>query len=195
MDREADVTVSESDRLHSQLSRFEDMFPGYRTEIVEGAIVMSPVKPHHNETIWDVRDLLKPQLPPGWAFISDVAVPFDESNEFCPDLAVIPDAERRKNLSAYSPDLIELAVEVVSPSSIRNDYEVKDRAYARRGIPHYLIFDPYKAHCVTLWNPGPDGYRGRDTIPYGGEVTVETGIGKLVIDTAGLPVDPSVVRP
>lgn len=35
------MTVSESDRLHSQLSRFEDMFPGYRMEIVEGAIVMS----------------------------------------------------------------------------------------------------------------------------------------------------------
>ncbi|MFC9583944.1 hypothetical protein ACFVJ8_14100 [Streptomyces yangpuensis] len=48
---------------------------------------------------------------------------------------------------------------------------------------------------MTLWNPGPDGHRGRDTIPYGGEVTVETGIGGLVIDTSGLPVDPSVVRP
>ncbi|MFF3728354.1 Uma2 family endonuclease [Streptomyces erythrochromogenes] len=113
------MTISESDRLHSRLGRYEDMFPGYRTEIVGGAIMTSPVKPHHNETIWDVRDSLKPQLPTGWAFISDVAVPFDESNEFCPDLAVIPDAERRKNLSAYSPDLIELAVEVVSPSSVR----------------------------------------------------------------------------
>ncbi|MFD9083830.1 PDDEXK family nuclease [Streptomyces erythrochromogenes] len=89
-------------------------------------------------------------------------------------------------------------VGVVSPSSVRNDYEaheVKDRAYARRGIPHYLILDPYKAHRVTLGNPGPGGYRGRDTIPYGGEVKVETGIGKLVIDTSGLPVDPADVRP
>jgi Uma2 family endonuclease len=188
---EADVTVSESDRLHSQLSRFEDMFPGYRTEIVEGNIVMSPVKPHHNETIWGVRDALKSHLAEEWGFISDVAVLFDEDNEFCPDLAVIPDAERRRNLGVYSPELIEIAVEVVSPSSVRNDYEVKDRAYARRGIPHYLIFDPYKAHCVTLWNPGPDGYLGRDTIPYGKTVTVETGIGKLSIDTGKLPVDPS----
>ncbi|MFE7774408.1 Uma2 family endonuclease [Streptomyces sp. NPDC057445] len=185
------MTISESDRLHSQLSRFEDMFPGYRTEIVEGAIVMSPVKPHHNETIWEVRNALKAQLSKEWGFISDVAVPFDADNEFCPDLAVIPKAEVAKNLSAYAPDLIELAIEVVSPSSVRNDYEVKDRAYARRGIPHYLIFDPYKAHCVTLWNPGPEGYRGRDTIPYGTTVAVNTDIGKLSVDTAGLPVDPS----
>ncbi|MFF3863965.1 Uma2 family endonuclease [Streptomyces sp. NPDC002209] len=190
MDREADVTVSESDRLHSQLSRFEDMFPGYRMEIVEGAIVMSPVRPYHNETIWGVRDDLKPQLSEDWAFISDVAVPMDDDNEFCPDLAVIPKVEWRKNLTAYPPDLIELAVEVVSPSSVRNDYEVKNRAYARAGIPHYVIFDPYRAECVKLWNPGPDGYRGRDTFPYGGTVTILTEIGKLLIGTAELPVDP-----
>ncbi|MBW5481244.1 Uma2 family endonuclease [Streptomyces bambusae] len=193
MDREADVTVSQIERLHSKLSRLEDMFPGYRTELVEGAIVMSPLRPYHNDTVWDVRDSLKGQLPRGWAFISDVAIPFNGDNEFCPDLALIPDAERRKNLSSYPPDLVELAIEVVSPSSVHNDYEVKDRAYARRGIPNYLIFDPYKAHCMTLWNPGPDGYRGRDTIAYGDTVVVETGIGKFTIDTSGLPVDPSVV--
>ncbi|OII61895.1 hypothetical protein BJP40_30105 [Streptomyces sp. CC53] len=186
------MTVSEIDRLHSQLSRLEDMFPGYRSEIVEGALMMSPVKPHHNETIWEVRDALKPQLPDGWGFISDVAIPFDESNEFCPDLAVIPKGEVRKNLSAYSPELLELAVEVVSPSSVRNDYEVKVRAYAARGIPHYLIFDPYKAHCMTFWNPGPEGYLGRDVIAYGGKAVVDTGLGRFTIDTSGFPVDPSV---
>lgn len=189
------MTVSEIDRLHSQLSRFEGMFPGYRAEIVEGAIVMSPLKPHHGRTIRLLWNDLEAQLGPEWGFLTDVAIPFDGDNEFCPDLAVVPAVEADRNLSAYPPDLVELAVEVVSRGSVRNDYEVKDRAYARRGIPHYLIFDPYKAHCVTLWNPGPEGYRGRDTIPYGGEVTVETGIGKLVIDTSGLPVDPSVVSP
>ncbi|WP_308364358.1 MULTISPECIES: Uma2 family endonuclease [unclassified Streptomyces] len=184
------MTISESDRLHSQLSRFEDMFPGYRTEIVEGNIVMSPLKPHHNATIWALWSVLKSQVSDEWDFLSDVAIPFDGDNEFCPDLAVVPAAEVAKNLSAYSPDLIELAIEVVSPSSVRNDYEIKDKAYAARGIPNYVIFDPYKAHCVTLWNPGPDGYRGRDVIPYGQAVVVETGIGKLSIGTAELPVDP-----
>lgn len=185
------VTVSEIDRLHSQLSRLEGMFPGYRTEIVEGAIVMSPVKPHHAKTIRAVWNALEAQLSDEWDFISDVTIPFDDANEFCPDLAVIPRAESDKNLIAYSPDLIELAVEVVSPGSVRNDYEIKDRAYARRGIPHYLVFDPYKAHCLTLWNPGPDGYLGRDTLPYGKTVVVETGIGRLTVDTGGLPVDPA----
>ena len=43
---------------------------------------------------------------------------------------------------------------------------------------------------MTLWNPGPDGYLGRDTFPCGGKVTVETKIGRLAIDTDRLPVDP-----
>ncbi|MCB5178939.1 hypothetical protein [Streptomyces antimicrobicus] len=50
---------------------------------------------------------------------------------------------------------------------------------------------PDKAQCTTLWNPGPEGYLGRDVIRYGDDVTVETGIGKVVIDTSELPVDPS----
>lgn len=37
------MTVSDLDRLHSQLSKLEDLFPGYLTEIVEGSIVMNPV--------------------------------------------------------------------------------------------------------------------------------------------------------
>ncbi|GAA4660455.1 Uma2 family endonuclease [Streptomyces chumphonensis] len=183
------MTISDLDRLHSQLSRLEDQFPGYTTEIVEGNIVMSPVRPYHLETIVALWTALKPQLPDGLALMGDVSVPIDEEFEFCPDLAVIPAAEKDKNLTQYSPELIDFAAEVVSPTSVRNDYEVKNVQYARAGIPVYLIFDPYQAHCVTMWNPGPDGYRGRDTFPYGGTVSVETPVGKLSFDTAVLPVD------
>ncbi|MGW3494293.1 Uma2 family endonuclease [Streptomyces sp. NPDC001020] len=185
------MTVSGMEHLHSQLSRFEDMFPGYRMEIVEGNIMMSPVKPHHAETIRQVWNLLAAQVAPDWGFASDVAFPFDEDNEFCPDLAVIPAAEVQKNEGAYSPDLIELVVEVVSQGSIRRDYEVKPRWYASRGISNYLIFDPLKGHVVTMWNPGPDGYLGRDTLPYGPDVTVDSPLGKLTLTTAHLPVDPN----
>ncbi|WP_425442512.1 hypothetical protein [Streptomyces colonosanans] len=45
-----------------------------------------------------------------------------------------------------------------------------------------------------MWNPGPDGYRGRDTIPYGPDLTVDSPLGKLTLTTAGLPVDPKARR-
>jgi Uma2 family endonuclease len=192
MDREADVTVTELHRVHSQLSRFEDMFPGYRVEIVEGNIVMSPVRPFNARTIRLLWNQLEPQLSDEWGIVSDVAMPFSDEFELCPDLAVIPAAEESRNLRAYAPDLVEVVIEVVSPSSVRNDYEVKDKRYAAQGIANYLIFDPTKGRCSTLWNPGADGYLGRDTIPYGKTVTVDTTVGELSFDTDQLPVDPGV---
>jgi len=184
------MTVSGIDRLHSQLSRFEDMFPGYLTEIVEGSIVMSPVKPHHAETIRLVWNTLRDQVADEWGFTSDVAFPFSDDHEFCPDLTIIPASEVAKNEGAYPADLIEFVVEVVSQGSIRRDYEVKPRWYAGRGIANYLILDPLKGHAVTMWNPGPDGYLGRDTVPYGVDLTVDSFLGKLTIPTKNLPVDP-----
>lgn len=179
-----------TERPRSRLSRFEDMFPGHRTEFVEGNFVVCPLRPFHNKTIMRLWMLLEPQLAADWALVSDVAMPFTEDNEFCPDLAVIPMKEKNRNLAVYSADLVELVMEVVSPTSVRNDYEIKDRHYAARGIAHYLIFDPVKGEVTIRWNPGPDGYRGSDTLPYGERITVGTSLGKLEFDTAVLPVDP-----
>ena len=184
------MTVSGIDRLHSQLGKLEDMFPGYVTEIVEGSIVVNPVRPFHGKTIQRVWALLETQLPPAWALVSGVAFPFDDANEFCPDIAVIPAEAEAENRSAYPADLIELVAEVVSPESVRRDYEVKPRWYASRGIADYLVLDPLKGHVVTMWNPASDGYRGRDVIPYGPDLTVDSPLGKLTLTTGRLPVDP-----
>ncbi|WP_374986392.1 hypothetical protein [Streptomyces fradiae] len=56
------MTTSQTDHLHSQLSRFEDMFPGYRTEIVEGNIMTSPVRAFHAKTVRLLWNLLEPQV-------------------------------------------------------------------------------------------------------------------------------------
>lgn len=53
------TVISDLDRLHSQLSKLEDMFPGYLTEIVEGSIVMNPVRPFHGKTILRVSAALR----------------------------------------------------------------------------------------------------------------------------------------
>ncbi|WP_409470395.1 Uma2 family endonuclease [Streptomyces sp. HC307] len=103
--------------------------------------------------------------------------------------------DAQRNEIAYAPDLVELVVEVVSRAGIRRDYEVKPRWYASRGIANYLILDPLKGHCVTMWNPGPDGYLGQDTIAYGPELIVGSPLGKLTLATSHLPVDPKAPAP
>lgn len=80
---------------------------------------------------------------------------------------------------------------MVSPSSVRRDYDLKPRWYAARGIANYLLLDPLKGQAVTMWNPGPDGYRGRDTLAYGAALTVDSPLGTLKIPTDRLPVDPA----
>ncbi|WP_308117321.1 Uma2 family endonuclease [Streptomyces fuscigenes] len=96
-----------------------------------------------------------------------------------------------ENLSAYDPDLIELVVEVVSPGSVRRDYEIKPKLYAARGIANYLVLDPYQGHCAAFCHPSPGGYQGRDTLPYGKDVTVDTALGALTVGTRDLPRDAS----
>ena len=153
------MAVSDLDRLHSQLSRLEGMFPGCRTEIVEGSIMTNPVRPFHGRTITRLWVDLEDQLPDGWSLVTDVAFPFDGDNGFCPGLAVIPsEAEAEaENSGSYQAGLIEFVAQVVSPSSIRRDYEVKPLWYAARGIANYPVFDPLRGQLVTTWNPGPHG--------------------------------------
>ncbi|MDX3383624.1 Uma2 family endonuclease [Streptomyces niveiscabiei] len=178
------------DRLHTRLARFEDAFPGFLTEIVEGSVVATPVTPYHGSTTQRVWTALEQQLAPGWGLVSRAAFPFDDGNEFCPDLAVIPERDIARNDLAYPPHVIALVAEVVARGSVRRDYEIKPQMYASRGIANHLLFDPLQGHAVTMWNPGPDGYRGRDTVPYGPDLVVDTPLGKLTIPTHALPVDP-----
>lgn len=41
-----------------------------------------------------------------------------------------------------------------------------------------------------MWNPGSDGYRGRDVVPYGTALTTDSPLGVLTLGTARLPVGP-----
>ncbi|MFZ3596620.1 Uma2 family endonuclease [Streptomyces sp. BH104] len=64
----------------------------------------------------------------------------------------------------YDADAIDLAVEIVSVSSVENDYVSKPREYAAAGIPVCLVLDP-----------SGGGYRERATGPYGKTLTLHTG--------------------
>ncbi|MFF3376062.1 hypothetical protein ACFYXF_24295 [Streptomyces sp. NPDC002680] len=46
-----------------------------------------------------------------------------------------------------------------------------------------------------MWNPGPDGYRGCDTVPYGVDLTLGSPLGRFTVSTAHLPVDPKASAP
>ncbi|MGW5868172.1 Uma2 family endonuclease [Streptomyces sp. NPDC055239] len=78
-------------------------------------------------------------------------------------------------------------MEIVSPSSVENDYVLKPRAYAVAGIPASLVLDPYTRAWTLFTDPAPTGYRERASGHYGKTVTIEAGERTLSVDTAPLP--------
>ncbi|HEV3171967.1 MAG TPA: Uma2 family endonuclease [Actinocrinis sp.] len=164
---------------------------GYKkVEIVEGALIMSPLLFVHNMTLHRLMTQLDEQLPPELLYVSDVLTPFPlEDHEFCPDLAVVPRRVAESNQSVTTPEVIEIVVEIISKGTGVVDYQVKTGVYARAGIPEYVIFDPYTRQATRYAQPEDGKYRINKVFDYGEAVQLDTRY-PLVFSTAGLPVDP-----
>lgn len=69
-----------------------------------------------------------------------------------PDLSVIPLEAVREylNVSAVVESGTLLAIEIVSPDSIKRDYRFKRTEYAAVGVPEYWIVDPAEQKITIL---------------------------------------------
>jgi len=161
-----------------------------KAEIVEGALLMSPLLFVHNMTLHRLMTQLDEQLPEHLLYTSNVLTPFPaEDHEFCPDIAVVPREVAESNRPVTSPSVIDVVVEIVSKSTRYVDYGVKVGVYARAGIPEYLIFDPYSREVTRYAEPQGGKYEQHGVIAYGNPVQLGMDY-PLVFRTAGLPVDP-----
>lgn len=108
---------------------------GYRYELIDGALLVSPPPelPHQYLTGRLVA-LLLAQLPERYRAAPAPGLYFDKRNYRIPDVVVF----RRERLAGghLGPDDVLLAVEVVSPGSVRMDRVAKPAQYAAGGIPH-----------------------------------------------------------
>lgn len=121
-----------------------------RYELLEGRIVASP-RPAlaHMAVIHELYVQLRPQLPKGLLAFSeiDVDLQLDPPVVRIPDLVVL-DARVVDRPGLVKASDVVLAVEVVSPNSIRTDTKIKPMEYADAGIPHLWLIDP--ARPVTV---------------------------------------------
>ncbi|GHF63802.1 hypothetical protein GCM10010218_51510 [Streptomyces mashuensis] len=162
---------------------------GFKTEVVRGEIILSPLRALHLKTVVPLCMQIASQLPPGLDYTGDTLTPFPEvDSELCPDIVVLPKAECDKNLAVYTVDLIHAAFEVVSPTTAKRDYGFKVQAYAQAGIPVYVIADPYDAQLVVHHKPFHGAYGYRQIVPYGEKAEIPGDL-RLVIDTSSLPAD------
>ncbi|MFI1029656.1 Uma2 family endonuclease [Streptomyces sp. NPDC020951] len=165
-----------------------DLPEGYRAEIIEGAIEVSPTgRLSHARIVNRLRDALARYLEKGeYAAYQDTNVIF-RRKVWIPDVLVAPE-----DLDPYADEdglgvdaaAVRLVVEVASPGK-RNqdrDHVRKRREYARAGIPVYILVDDYDDQgAVTLFaGPQPDKADWEDVhrVPYGTDVTVPKGPAK-----------------
>ncbi|MBW0089781.1 Uma2 family endonuclease [Pseudonocardia sp. KRD-184] len=125
--------------------------PGY-SELIEGRVVITPSPlADHNWVAAEMRDQLKPQLPPDLVVILDIdvdlqlAAPDRPGFVRRPDLIVVQrDARLRQRHEGglIRASEVVIVVEVLSPGSGRTDNVAKRAEYADAGIPHYWVLDP-----------------------------------------------------
>lgn len=133
---------------------------GRRYEIYDGelSVVPSPI-PLHQFAILAISRLLDDYSTAhgGYALAAPIDIVFSEHNVLQPDVVFFR-AERQhlidpRAVIRHPPDLV---VEVLSPSTARNDRGRKLRVFARFGVPEYWIADPDRKSVEVLSLAGGD---------------------------------------
>jgi Uma2 family endonuclease len=121
-------------------------------ELLEGWIVAMPIrKPSHDGTISLVEEELEPLLPPGWFLRIQAGIVTADSYPY-PDIAVVKGPRRQYVQRHPGPPDIAMIVEV-SDTTLHEDRSIKQRIYARAGIPIYWIVDLVHRRVEVWSNP------------------------------------------
>ncbi|MFE0188996.1 Uma2 family endonuclease [Streptomyces sp. NPDC058989] len=175
-------------RLDELFERLEQAFPeGYKIEIVEGAIFMTPQRDVHWTTIRRIVRALEDRFGMDVPVMSDVRIDFPgKENGFCPDVLKLAD-DAKKDRGRWRHQDIEFVAEVISRGTAANDYGPKKTIYAEAGIPVYMIADPYIGRCRVFTHPQDGEYRIDTTLAYGLPIDLTKTIVDLTISTEGFP--------
>ncbi|OKI19697.1 Uma2 family endonuclease [Streptomyces sp. CB03911] len=159
---------------------------GYRAEIVEGSAEMSPTdRLTHALVANRLRRGLDAFLSGGGFAGYQGTTVIHGKKAWTPDVLVAAELfEADPEQLGIAGGDVRLAAEVVSGDhdARQRDLIRKRRAYARAGIPVYLVIDDLDGdgHVTVLTDPHPDRatYEAGIRVPYGTEVTVPEGPAK-----------------
>ncbi|MDO0913956.1 MULTISPECIES: Uma2 family endonuclease [unclassified Streptomyces] len=189
-DRIAMAQSDDTSWLDDMFERLEKMpVPeGYKVEIVEGTIYMSPQRDIHWKTIraiiWAIEDAFGRHAE----VFSDVRIDFPgRKNGLAPDVAKLRDGAQKNSEDRWRHEDVEFIAEVISTDTAKNDYGPKKTAYALAEVPVYLIADPYTGKCHLFTQPKDGDYMSDTSITYGGDVDMTSTLLGLTLKTDEFP--------
>ncbi|GAA3187437.1 Uma2 family endonuclease [Dactylosporangium siamense] len=155
------VEVPDGDELDDGLLTVNDVLRmpprrGYRFELHEGVLRMTPPPAwKHQRAAYRIERFFDDA---GRAMCHENGIRFDGRNYRIPDVLVLrQDVELDEERSVHPPEIFEILVEVVSPSSVEEDQLVKAKLYAKAGIPQYWRIEPRQAGYVVVIGHLQDG--------------------------------------
>jgi Uma2 family endonuclease len=140
---------------------------GKRREIIGGELYTMPSpNPRHQDIVGNIFFEIKLFLLThvlGRVFVAPIDVIFHIDDVIIPDVAFIS-VERQELVSKRgiegAPDLI---IEVISPSSVKRDLEVKRKLCQREGVLVYIAVDPEREQ-VYGWDGDKSFVLGKDDV-------------------------------
>jgi Uma2 family endonuclease len=128
---------------------------GNRYETVHGELLVTPAPRTWHQVVlgrlyFELMRYLK-EAPIGLALASPADISWGPDVLVQPDVFVV-DLDEARELEWSAMQHLLLAVEVLSPSSVRADRFTKRRLYQEQRIPLYWVVDG-NAHVVEIWTP------------------------------------------
>ncbi|MEU1401452.1 Uma2 family endonuclease [Streptomyces sp. NPDC005728] len=162
---------------------------GYKVDIVEGAIFMSPQRDTHWEIIADIYEQLRTKYPRK-RVKSDVRIDYPgHLNGFCSDVTLVAEGAEKTPGGLWLCDDVEFVAEVISKGTGHNDYGPKKTAYATAEVPVYLVTDPYQGKCHLYSQPKNGEYISELTVAFGADIDLTATDLGLTLKTDDFPRD------
>ncbi|MGV9889697.1 Uma2 family endonuclease [Streptomyces sp. NPDC003395] len=185
---DADANTISLDQWFERLERMP-VPEGYRVEIVEGNVFMTPQRDTHWHITFRIAGAVAAKFGMEKVF-SDVRIDFPGyKNGFCPDVALLSESAKKDDKGRWNCQDVDFVAEVISGGTAQNDYGPKMRAYAAAEVPLYLVADPYQGRCYVYTDPKDGDYRTRTAVDFGEDIDLTGTVVDLVLKTDGFPRD------
>ncbi len=184
-----EMADSDGPSLDELFERLEHMpVPeGYKVEIVEGAVYMSPQRRAHYRITRGIVRALEDRWGMDAEVMSDVRIDFGENNGLAPDVAKFSDDAEEDERGRWRYQDVEFVAEVISKGTGHNDYGPKKTAYATAAVPVYLVVDPYTGTCHVFTQPKEGVYLSEHTTTFGVPIDLTGTVVDVTIPTDKFP--------